>query len=753
MRLASATDGRAFVRISSIPLVAPLVTASRSGAARLRGCRLTVARCATIALALSVIGGCDGPPVGSDGGVPLARVAPRFEPTAGPIDFGAIPFPDDLYLDDGGHIALGAIPGEEQAAPESFPDSIRAALSELSGFSTVAPIYFFFAPRSLDPDSLPRTPAESAREDSPVFLVEIDSASPTQFRRIPVRAHWNAEAGQLALRPDDGHVLVPGRRYAAVVTSAVRDDEGAPIGPSARFRAIRDAASRPSDPIDGEAHDQYEPVLYTLASAGIPRESVAGLAVFTVQAVAPTLRDARALLREGDAPTVALDAVLSGAELDALLGTPELADTPGVDVPGGVAHRHIAWLVQGRFPSPSLLSEDEGAHGAFSRDAGGRLEVKRVSDVPFTLTLPSGDLSSLRVVVFQHGLGAERSEMFAVADALATAGWATIAIDIPFHGMRAQGAVVDVGHRFGDGEGPDGFGDRRGNDVNLEYLGVLDAEGPLPAFHPVYVRDVLRQSVVDLMMLVRVLREGDWSSLHAMTALSTVGFASEPLGFIGVSLGGIVGAIFVASEPEIGAAVLNVTGGDLSRLVESSAAFSDLFLTLLFPRLGIQDVDPVAYPPSFHPELALFQTLLDAGDSMSFAPALAAGQAELLFQMAEDDEVVPNRATEALARAVGGAIVGADPVHTDLTRLEAPLTGNVEVMARRVTRGLYRFSPATHGLLSSRAGEQGFAHPPEPPFTATDPVPVENPVDGAVEQVVHFLESWRGGGAEIVAPP
>lgn len=729
MRVASANDGRAPACISS---------------------GLCLAR-ASAWIALAMCCACDGPAAVSDGGLPEARVSPRFELAADPIDFGAIPFPDDLYLDEGGRIALGAIPSEALAIAETFPSAIREALGELSGFSTVAPIYFYFPPHSLDPGSLPATPAESAREDSPVFLLDIDSASPTQFRRVPVLTHWNAELGQLALRPHDGHVLVPGRRYAAVVTNGVRDDQGAPIGASARFRAIRDAATRPADPLDAEAHDRYAPVLSSLRGGGIPVESVAGLAVFTVQPIAPGLQDARAIVREGDAPAVALDAVLGGAELDALLGTPELPNASGIDVPGGVAHRHIAWLVQGRFPSPSLLSETEGVHGSFSREPGGRLAVKRTEDVPFTLTLPSGGLSSLRVVVFQHGLGAERSEMLAIADALAMAGWATVAIDIPFHGMRALGDVVDVAHRFGEGEGPDGFGDRRGTDVNLEFLGVFDGEGPLVPFHPFYVRDVLRQSAVDLMMLVRVLREGDWSSLHATSALSTVAFADEPLAFVGVSLGGIIGTIFVASEPEVGAAVLNVTGGDLSRLVENSAAFSDLFLTLLFPRLGVESVDPAVYPASFHPELALFQTLLDAGDSMSFAPALAAGKVELLLQMAEHDEAVPNRATEALARAVEAAIVGADPTHTDLVRLDAPVTGNVEVPAGRVTRGLYRFSPATHGLLSSRRGAHGFAHPVEPPFVEIDPVPVENPVDAAVEQLVHFLESWRAGGAEIVA--
>ncbi|MCZ7683311.1 MAG: hypothetical protein M5U28_32750 [Sandaracinaceae bacterium] len=133
------------------------------------------------------------------------------------------------------------------------------ALAELEGFSTVAPVFFYFPPRSLEPASLPASPAESAREDSAVFLVDADMASSSFRRRVPVLVHYHAELGQLALRPYDGHPLVPGRRYAAVVTTSVLDDQGAPIGPDPRFAAIRDASARPADPLDAAAYDEYAP--------------------------------------------------------------------------------------------------------------------------------------------------------------------------------------------------------------------------------------------------------------------------------------------------------------------------------------------------------------------------------------------------------------------------------------------------------------------------------------------------------------
>lgn len=689
----------------------------------------------------------------SDAGTDIARVQPRFDPTADPIDFGAIPFPDDLYLDADGRVEVGRLPSEDQAF-EGFPDTLRLTLRDLDGFSATAPIFFYFPPESLDATSLPETPAASMREDSTVFVLDADTGSPEAFRRTPVRVHWNAELGQLAMRPYEGHPLVPGRRYAAVVTASVLDESGAPIGPSERFRAIRDAATRPTDEVDGEAYDHYTPVLSSLASNGIPRETIAALAVFTVQTVTRDMADARALVWDGTPQTVTVDqAVTAGDALDALLGMPS-TDEVGLDVEGGVAHRRIGWLIQGSFESPWLISDRANVHGRFRRDASGALISTRQERVPFTITIPAGATGPVPVVIFQHGLGSERSTMLSVADSLAGSGYAVIAIDIPWHGMRFPADGVDVRHNYGATDGPDGFGDRTGTEVYLEYLGVVDVEGELDAFHPNYVREAFRQSVVDLMAAVRLIREGDWSGVRALSGLEGLEFDDGPMSFIGVSLGGILGTVFVSSEPEIGAAVLNVTGGDLTRLTERSPTFADLFLPILLPRLGVEPstLDPTTYPSSLHPEVAIAQTLLDRGDSMAFAPLLAGQERHLLFQMAENDETVPNSATEALARAAGAPIVDADPVFTDLVRETAPVSENYELDASRFTRGLYRFGPATHGLLVARGGMHRFEHPPEPPFVPRAPVDVDNPVDDAVAQVVHFLDSWRAGNAEILPP-
>src|SRR5690606_20088358 len=131
-------------------------------------------------------------------------------------------------------------------------------------------------------------------------------------------------------------------------------------------------------------------------------------------------------------------------------------------------------------------------------------------------------------------------------------------------------------------------------------------------FHPFYTRDVFRQSVVDLMGLVRALRDSDWSGVGEASGPS-FSVASTPMGFVGVSLGGIIGTVFVANEPEIGASVLAVSGGHLTRLVEMSPSFAGTFLAILLPRLGhsLGEIDWEHQPVSSLPSVAIFQTLLD----------------------------------------------------------------------------------------------------------------------------------------------
>jgi pimeloyl-ACP methyl ester carboxylesterase len=296
----------------------------------------------------------------------------------------------------------------------------------------------------------------------------------------------------------------------------------------------------------------------------------------------------------------------------------------------------------------------------------------------------------------------------------------------------------------------------RGLGVVVDFAGITDAAGELGVFHPNYLRDALRQATVDLMSLVRLVREGDWSEVAGeVPGLEALSFAAEPLSLIGYSLGGIIATQLAAIEPEIGVAVLGVTGGSLMNIVSESPIYNRGYYPLLLPLLGVahRSIDYENDHPRFMPELAIWQTLLDRGDSIAYARTLSARPISILMPMARHDENLHNVGTESLARALDAQMINDEPLYADVAIAESPLRDNVSVGGEMVTRAVYVWAPATHGLLQDRRGESVWAHPITPPFTAAeDPTRVDNPIDDAMSQIMHFLQSFRTGTAEVSGP-
>src|SRR3546814_13480725 len=61
--------------------------------------------------------------------------------------------------------------------------------------------------------------------------------------------------------------------------------------------------------------------------------------------------------------------------------------------------------------------------------------------IPVLVTIPNANSGKTMpadgwpVVIFQHGITGNRTQMIAIAPALAAAGFATVAIDLPLHGL------------------------------------------------------------------------------------------------------------------------------------------------------------------------------------------------------------------------------------------------------------------------------------------------------------------------------
>lgn len=682
---------------------------------------------------LGIVGiGCSPPTPIDDSGVASA-VHVVFEPEGAPHDFGDVPFPDDLYLGSAG-ISLGRIPGETSADP-SMVAAERSALGALDGFGATTPI-FFAIDGEIDPSSLPSNATASLGLDASVFLVDVDSGSPDALTRIPVEVRWLPDVHMIALRPWTGHPLHERRAYAAIVTTSVRGTDGSALQPSPAFADVRDARARPGSAALARAWSEYVPVVNSLS---VPRSQIAGLAVFHVQSVGAVLADARELVRSST-PRITVHRVAPNAELDGLLGHPAQL-VPGLDVEGGVAHVSIGWLVDAVVDAPWLLSDVAGDRGFFRRDAAGALVAGPNDEIWMTLALPLGPSTNLPLVVFQHDAGRDRSDVLGLADALCAQGFAVLAIDLPFHGMRARNAP-DMVHTFGGTGGPDLYADGHGS---LALLGDSAAD-------PRSLRDALRQSAVDVMSVWAALDAAPRDLLSADGGPTNFSLSREQVTIVGAGLVGPVLMALLVAEPRVTAVVGFGVGADIDRQFAESANISETALPVLLASLGIPaPSDAAAYDQlRFRPELALHQMVLDPADGGPLASLASARPVHVLLGAGREGELVPDRSVEALARALDVPLATDAPRYTDLGTTTLPIANDVLIGTSPTTRGLLFRPLATGNTFLIRTDAWSFEHPLQtPPTRSSTPQPVSNPTDEWTERILHFLATLHAAAPEI----
>jgi dienelactone hydrolase len=703
----------------------------------------------------------------------------RFElPERGLPQPGQVPFPTDLYLgadgvvsellDDWTRLGVGASASGQASLNEGY--------SALRGFGRNSGGLFVVDGDAVPSERIPGVSAASA--DAPYALIDIDARSPTRGQWVPAVAGYVPSARVLNVQPD-GVVLAPGRRYAAVLTTRFVMRAGT-LRVAPTFARLRDLAasarSTPAEQLYGAATD-------AVVAAGIARERIAAVAVFTTQSGHAELRAARdALVRNefGAAPTLNTDPARAApygvarfgaaahdgwtATLDAWMGTP-LRDAMGRDVTGephssepattGIPHDALGAVITGTFVAPEFrrpwTQSSSRNDGTIALDAMGRLTVfNREKTLPITLALPRSapPPTGWPVVIYGHGLGGQRKHMFSVANELARAGIATVAIDTATFGQRAAGAEADRTSLYaslGTYRGPDGLPDAAEFD-NTDFFGGLT--------NMLAVRDNLRQTALDYVQVRRLVANPalDLAAVAAQYPGATPRLDGARVGYLGNSLGGIIGTVFAAVDPDVNPVVLNVPGGGLiSALAADSPAIGsslDAAGSLVF---GYRGGAPLT---RFHPLTSLLQPLVDGGDPSCFAsevtrPAEGRGH-DVWVTLVEADAVVPNRANELLVRALGiPQITGALRSVAGLETVSNPLRSNV--MGR--TQVMHLQSPAAHGSnLSQRYGTLTW----RTPFPRDEPGSSARFVDGAAVRVRNpllafhralarfFTSAWEG---------
>ena len=571
-------------------------------------------------------------------------------------------------------------------------------INTLDGFNTQPRITVPFT-GDIDPASV---------NSETVFLVNLgDTLSGKGFgHRVGInQIAWDVSSKTLIFESDE--LLNEHSRYLLVVTTGVRDAAGDRIeaGRFGRFRddwrhGRRDRGHGHEDRDDDREVEQYHKTLKDgMHSAGEHHRRIAGLSLFTTQSVTSDLRKIhRQIKRSQPAPVDfrianggAARAVFALSELKAIQFhrqtgttvtptstgfTDSFLPTPALDVVKGA----VGAIAFGKFTSPDYQNTSKVIPA--TPTLTGHPHPLGSNELVFELFVPSGEKPSggWPVAVFGHGFG---DSMFGapwtVASVFASKGIATMAINVVGHGGGADGTLNVVPNAAGVAPtvvpaGGRGF-DQDGNTVIDSTEGV-NAVAPSTI---VSSRDGLRQTVVDLMQLVRQIEVGVDVDGDGRADLD-----KDRIYYSGQSFGGIYGTIFLGVEDGIKAGVPNVPGGSITEVARLGffRFLSAVALATRQPQLlnlpSTPNV-PVPFNLNFNENMPLrdlpvvinaipgataiqqvfdrFEWVQQSGNPVSYAssirkdPPRGHAAKPVIFQFAKGDTTVPNPSTSAILRA------------------------------------------------------------------------------------------------------
>jgi dienelactone hydrolase len=371
----------------------------------------------------------------------------------------------------------------------------------------------------------------------------------------------------------------------------------------------------------------------------------------------------------------------------------------------------------GAFASGATLPDGQTATPSVSTTVCYPLPVKKSDEtLPLLVAVPNANSGQSKpeggwpVVIFQHGITGNRTQMLAIAPALAAAGFVTVAIDLPLHGLASSSpfyrnqlftgtpaAGLMTGERTFDldlvsnttgAAGPDGVTDSSGTHfINLSSL--------------ITSRDNLRQASSDLLTLTKSLANLDLDNDGAPD------IDGSQLRFVGHSLGGIVGGSFLGADTSVGAATLAMPGGGIAKLLDASKSFGPIISAGLAASGVAEGTD------TYETFLRFAQTLVDSADPLNFAASAKANHPLHLIEV-QGDTVVPNAANAGAASAsndlvtITGYLSGTDPLIATLGLdvvgpLTPPLTSVVLKTGAKLAVATV-FTTGNHGSILDPSG-------------------------------------------------
>ena len=650
----------------------------------------------------------DAPPVNNSNGTPVnAIVTARFDPAT-----GVLPLPNNLLLSGSRDLTLNP----PVANPNNFGDPF-VALSALDGWGLITPWSASFT-AAIAPSSI--------RAGDNVRMFEVTRSNAGAVTGVVRELVGNVEFVAVLSSVDPTNrtlVIVPTvalkelTTYMAVLTNTITDTAGNDITPDTtyfiaqRTSPLIDAAGNSTDPLLPTSSAQALEPLRQLtnaqeaaaASAGVSRASIALSWAATTQGATIPLRALRSVAQPSQATIAQTPLNISVAGLPPIadiyigvIGLPYYLQAPtGSSTAEQAVILSTFWKANpGAYVPPfnALGLDPTSTNVTFANPIPAATGTE---NVPLLITVPNANSGRSKpeagwpVVIFGHGITRNRCDALAISATMASQGYVVVAMDHPLHGAvpdnpadacapfyientpfapiaRERTFDVDLVNNATGAPGPDGLRDASGtHQINL--ASILTS------------RDNTRQAEADLSILTLTIPTMD------LDGNGSPDLDGSRIAYVGQSLGGIIGGVFMAVEPNVNVGLLNVPGGGIAKLLDGSPTFGPRI------RAGLAAAGLQAGTPDYENFLLVVQTVVDSADPINYARSLVATDRVLLHEVI-GDQVVPN----AVAT---GPLSGTEPyIRTlGLTQLTGPTQDANGI------RGFVRFTAGDHGTLLSPA--------------------------------------------------
>ncbi|MEE9351364.1 MAG: lipase [Thiotrichaceae bacterium] len=536
---------------------------------------------------------------------------------------------------------------------------VRTALNTLDGFSTVNPITLAFA-KPLDSASL--ILGKSIRvfkvNTFPNSLAISNVVSELDSSHLAVSATGTDDKtlALVPLQPLDSHST-----YMVILTNSMKFSDGKEVSGSTDYLILRsqdDLTDLPTGTLpdltqalglQGLINSMENSAISFSTANSNADDDIAEADItlswsFTTQTISTVL--------DGLANTTGAGAIVAAPVPNPVDNTKTLTTKDVNPAFLGIADVYIGTLDIPYYLTPPSAQNPTAPRTEFWTESNGLNSpptLVTTLTVPLILTIPNAasgktqPASGWPITMYQHGITRVRTDALIHADSLASQGIATIAIDLPLHGVTATDPTVNPLAAFHASNTP--FPNDNELTFDLDFVNnATSAPGPdtniddsgahfLNLSSLLTSRDNIRQGVVNLLVL-----------RNSLGNIAGVTVDTNKVGLIAHSLGGLIGVPYLAIENRSTPTSLVTTAGGIAQLVNGSAAFGPV------TRAGLAAANPaLAENANLQAFFGAAQQILDSADAINFAKAAANNHPIHMIEVVGDgtddslpDQTVPN---------------------------------------------------------------------------------------------------------------